>query len=383
MQRASGLTQRTFEEDFFFQCLEHLPVAIYVMTAEGKPYYSNKRSADLLGKTAAAATGPEDLAETYQAYRAGTDELYQFESMPIVRALKGERCRVDDIVLKRGTREIFINVTSAPILDADGKIAFAVAVTEDVTEKKHMEDELRAAINAAEKANRAKSRFVASMSHELRTPLNSILGYSELLQEEAEDLGAGRLLPDLRKINSAGKHLLELITGVLDFSKIEAGKMNVYLEYFDVVNVVNDTVQSVLPLAAKNRNTILTNLSDAAITMHSDMTKIRQILLNLLSNAAKFSHDSEITLNVRQEEEVCIFQVSDNGIGMTETQMVNLFQAFEQADMTTTRNFGGTGLGLALTRELCEILGGTISATSIPAKGSVFTATLPMRAIMP
>ncbi|MGE0130550.1 MAG: response regulator [Blastocatellales bacterium] len=226
-------------------------------------------------------------------------------------------------------------------------------------------------------ANQAKSTFLANMSHELRTPLNAVIGYSEMLQEEAEDLGQGEFIPDLRKINAAGRHLLELINSVLDLSKIEAGKMELYLETFEVKNLIADVAAVIEPLIARNTNRLQAGCAPDAGAMRADLTKVRQVLFNLLSNASKFTESGTITLDVARRDDWLIFRVIDNGIGMTPEQMDKLFQPFTQADASTTRQYGGTGLGLTITRKFCEMMGGEISVESEPERGTTFTVKLP------
>ena len=246
-----------------------------------------------------------------------------------------------------------------------------------------MIDAANLAQEAAEQANRSKSIFLANMSHELRTPLNAIIGYSEMLQEEVEDLGLASLTADLHKIHSAGKHLLGLINDILDLSKIEAGKMGLYLEDFDVAAMVEEVCTTIRPLIEKNANRLEIHRQGDLGEMRSDLTKVRQMLFNLLSNASKFTEDGAIILSLertrRAEGDRLIFTVADNGIGMTEEQMGRLFQAFTQADVSTTRKYGGTGLGLTITRRFCEMMGGAIEVRSEPGKGSVFTISLPAR----
>ena len=237
---------------------------------------------------------------------------------------------------------------------------------------------------AAETANRTKSAFLANMSHELRTPMNAIIGYSEMLMEEAEDLGQEDFIPDLKKIHGAGKHLLALINDVLDLSKIEAGKMTVYCESFDVASMVREVQATVHPLVEKNQNRLELELTPELGAMHSDLTKLRQTLFNLLSNASKFTEKELIRLTVTRTTEPngdwLSFAVQDRGIGMTPEQLGKLFQAFTQADASTTRKYGGTGLGLAISRKFCQILGGDITVTSTYGQGSTFTVSLPARA---
>jgi GAF domain-containing protein/CheY-like chemotaxis protein len=233
-----------------------------------------------------------------------------------------------------------------------------------------------------ELADRHKSEFLANMSHELRTPLNAIIGYSEMLQEDAADLGAEQFTEDLGRINAAGKHLLELINAVLDLSKIEAGKMELYLETFDVAGLIRDIAAVIQPLAGKNANRLEVRCPPETGTMRADLTKVRQALFNLLSNACKFTDRGTVGLAVAREtidgRDFMAFRVSDTGIGMTPEQLTRLFEAFSQADAATTRRYGGTGLGLALSRRLCRMMGGDVTVESVAGQGSTFTIRLPV-----
>jgi len=227
-----------------------------------------------------------------------------------------------------------------------------------------------------EMASEHKSAFLASMSHELRTPLNAIIGYSEMLYEAAQDEGQEEFLPDLAKIRDAGRHLLGLINDILDLSKIEAGKMDLYLEEVDLAGLIEEVRSIVEPLMMANANRLEIVCPAAVGMFYTDRTKLKQSLLNLLSNAGKFTHDGRVKLEVRPALTEISFIVSDTGIGMTEEQQGRLFQAFSQADASTTRQYGGTGLGLAISRHFCEMLGGSIAVESAPGRGSTFTITL-------
>jgi signal transduction histidine kinase/DNA-binding response OmpR family regulator len=249
------------------------------------------------------------------------------------------------------------------------------------TELVAVNEALTAAKEHAEKASRAKSEFLANMSHELRTPLNAIIGYSELLQEEMEELGQQKALPDLVKINSAGKHLLGLINDVLDLSKIEAGKTQLFIENFEVRSMLDDLMSTIQPAAAEKNNTLSVECSADLGFMDGDVVKIRQILFNLLSNACKFTKNGNIWLEVNRHKgsdgEEIVFWIRDTGIGMTANQLSRLFQSFTQADASTTRKYGGTGLGLAISQQFCNMMGGKISVESRPGEGSAFTFQLP------
>jgi two-component system, sensor histidine kinase and response regulator len=319
--------------------------------------------------------------------------------------------RLELTAIRKDGESFPAEIAIAPI-STDGAKMFA-AYVRDITERKRIErelasytnvledahetqrkdaerlaalvSELRVAHQRAEKATRAKSEFLASMSHELRTPLNAIILYSELLQEEAKDRESLDSVPDLDRIRTAGKHLLDLINGILDLSKIEAGKMGLELEHFDVKTMVEELTATVAPLAHKNRNLLSVRVNDDAGTIHGDLTKTRQILLNLLSNAAKFTSDGAITVEARRgvlHGFACVeFSVTDTGIGMTEAQTSKVFEPFTQADVTTTRKYGGTGLGLAIVSRFCELMGGTVVVDSRPDHGSRFTVKLPVQMI--
>jgi signal transduction histidine kinase/CheY-like chemotaxis protein len=234
---------------------------------------------------------------------------------------------------------------------------------------------------AAETANQYKSAFLANMSHELRTPLNAIIGYSEMLEEDAQAGGHTSFVPDLQKIRGAGRQLLGLINDVLDLSKIEAGKMRLYLETFDLFGVLQEVAATVEPLVRKKGNRLLLECREDIGSLREDVSKVRQVLLNLLSNAAKFTENGTIFLEASREVGVqgnwVTVRVRDTGIGMTPEEMSRLFQPFTQADGGTMRKYGGTGLGLALSRKFCRMMGGDITVESTPGKGSTFTVRLP------
>ena len=302
--------------------------------------------------------------------------------------------RMELTAMRRSGETFPLEVAIAPI-SCDGAPMFA-GYMRDITERKQSEaalaqraeqlatlvDELRITQRQAEQATRAKSDFLASMSHELRTPLNAIILYSELLQEQADDEGNTQSSSDLERIQSAGRHLLELINGILDLSKIEAGKMPISVETFGVKGMVDHLLDTVGSLIEKNGNTLTVRYGDEINTITADLTKTRQILLNLLSNAGKFTKDGAIALLVEQRavngREMVEFTVTDTGVGMTPEQASKVFDPFTQADVTTTRKYGGTGLGLALVSRFCHLMGGEVFVESRIGVGSRFTARLPL-----
>jgi signal transduction histidine kinase/CheY-like chemotaxis protein len=257
-------------------------------------------------------------------------------------------------------------------------------VSDRTAELKHAVEDAEMAREQAQEANKTKSAFLANMSHELRTPMNAIIGYSEMLLEEAEETGDKWMEPDLKKVLSSAKHLLQLINDILDLSKIEAGRMTVFLEPVDILQAAKDVAATVEPLVAKNANTFELKCAADIGSMRTDLTKLRQTLFNLLSNASKFTEKGKITLEIeRRADGMVSFAVQDTGIGMSAAQVDKLFGEFVQADASTTRKYGGTGLGLAISRKFCRMLGGDITVESEPGQGSIFTAILPVEAKEP
>jgi signal transduction histidine kinase len=273
--------------------------------------------------------------------------------------------------------------------DAEGRATRVLGINLDITERYEAEKELLAAKFQAEEASAAKSQFLANMSHELRTPLNAIIGYSEILKEDAEERGQLDLKPDLERINISGRHLLQLINEVLDLSRIEAGRTELHLEEIDLAALTKEIAATVRPLVEANGNRLIVDIPDEPGMMRADATKLRQILFNLLSNAAKFTERGEVRFSLsrfRDEagaggKEWVRFRVADTGIGIVPESLDSVFMAFERSEAGRDSKYGGTGLGLAISRHYSEMMGGAISVDSKPGEGSRFTVRLPAKAV--
>jgi signal transduction histidine kinase/CheY-like chemotaxis protein len=348
----------------------------------------------ILDTTLRVRSGNRAFYQTFQVSLEETEDRLIYElgngqwDIPDLRTL------LEDIVPKSSVFNDFqlehdfpaigrrVMLLNARKLQAGHHGELLVLAMEDVTERRRAEEEVAKAKEAAETANKTKSLFLANMSHELRTPLNAILGYSEMLQEEAVERELeGQFGADLEKINGAGKHLLALINGILDLSKIEAGKMELFLESFDLTKMIDEIASTIRPMVEKNANTLDIQRAPDLGMMHADQIKVRQALFNLLSNAVKFTHEGNISLEASRKNvdgrDYFLFRVTDTGIGLSPEQIVKLFQDFTQADASTTRKFGGTGLGLALTQRFCEMMGGDVTVQSVSGAGSIFTIKLP------
>ncbi|RYC29983.1 response regulator [Lichenibacterium minor] len=331
---------------------------------------------------AMAGRRPEELLRLRMRDITVAEDRAVSEAALKTAACAGEPATVEKRLLRPDGTTLWVANTKSAIAPVAGRRTVLV-VAIDIAERKVAEQALADAKSAAEEANLAKSTFIANMSHELRTPLSAIIGYSEMMAEEiADGCDGSELAADMAKVEGNARHLLGLINDVLDLSKVESGKMEVYAEDFDVEPTLRDLVATVETLVAKKNNRLVLDLQPGLGRMRSDMTKLRQVLLNLLSNAAKFTDGGTITLSAsrtpgRDGTDRLSFAVSDTGIGMTGDQLAKLFQRFTQADTSTTRRFGGTGLGLSLAKAFADMLGGDVAATSVEGQGSRFTFTLP------
>ena len=367
IENAHLFTSARRQKQYFEELVRNSPVAIVTLNTDHNIVSCNPSFERLYGYPEHEIVGGnlDDLITTEDT----RSEAVAYTTEAGDRAVKGIGRR-----RRRDGSLVDVEVLAVPVV-LDGKRVGMMGLYHDVTELLHARRE-------AELANDAKSRFLASMSHELRTPLNAIIGYSEMLEEDADAAGQTDFIPDLQKIRGAGRHLLTLINDILDLSKIEAGRMELYVEPFEVRKVIDDVVTTVQPLVDRNGNRLVLDCSDDLGAMRSDQTRLRQILLNLLSNACKFTEGGTITLAAVRtgsgpEGGGLVFRVSDTGIGMTPEQMARLFEAFTQAEASTSNRYGGTGLGLAISRRFCRMMGGDVTVDSAPGRGSTFTVTLP------
>ncbi|MEH2167622.1 MAG: ATP-binding protein [Nostoc sp.] len=417
------------------QFLEAMPVGVFIIDAEGEPYYTNQIGQQILGQGAIAEVSTEELSKVYQAYLAGTDQLYPSDRLPILRALQGQSTRVDDMEIRRCGKINTIEVLGKPIYDESGNVAFASATFFDITQRKQTEkllaeynrtleaqvkkrteefqqvieqlqttqeeliqsqkiaaQEQQAAVREAARsaaANLAKSEFLANMSHELRTPLNAILGFTQVMSRDYSLSSEHQ--ENLAIINRAGEHLLKLINDILEMSKIEAGKITLNCSSFDLIHLLKNLEEMLhLRAASKNLELLFEYAPDIPKYIETDENKLCQVLLNLLGNAIKFTERGRVTLRVRlgvdeqksrgageQGEQnlsypsVLFFEVQDTGCGIAPQELDLLFEAFEQTEIG--RKFQqGTGLGLAISRKYVQLMGGDITVSTMPGVGSTF-----------
>ena len=368
---------------------ENAAEGICQTTPQGRYLSANPALARILGYASPSALieGITDInQQLYVKPNRRAEFIAAMQANPVVSGFESQVYRQDGSI-------IWISENSRAVRDATGRIVCYEGTVEDITESKEASVALKQAKEAAVAASRAKSTFLANMSHELRTPLNAIIGYGEILAEEAEDSGYGDLVPDLERICNAGRNLLTLINDILDISKIEAGRMDLYPEAFNISTLIESVISTAQPLVDRNGNTLEVECDSEIEMMIADVTKVQQILLNLLSNAAKFTTAGQIKLKVssllpepqnleyRESENSATsfiqFQVSDTGIGMSPEQLDILFQPFTQGDASTTRRYGGTGLGLTISQRFCQMMGGSITVESQLDRGSTFTVILP------
>ena len=369
IENARLFTAAQEQKQYFAELVSNSPVAIVTLDVQHNVVSCNPAFEKMYGYREAEVVGRnlDDFITTESTRSEAVGYTEQALASRPVQVISQRRRKDGSIV--------DVEVLGVPVV-VNGRRVGLMALYHDITE-------LLRARHDAEQANSAKSQFLASMSHELRTPLNAIIGYSEMLQEDATDRGDPASIPDLQKIHSAGKHLLALINDVLDLSKIEAGKMELFLESFDIAPLVDQVATTVRPLVEKNANRLTVQCAEDLGAMHSDATRLRQVLLNLLSNASKFTDHGQITLDVTRDGADVVFRVRDTGIGMTPDQLSRLFEAFTQAEASTAAKYGGTGLGLAISRRFCQLMGGDVAVESTAGKGSVFTVRIPASGPVP
>lgn len=314
-----------------------------------------------------------------------TDFLFSYPSQEAFQSF--------ETTIEKPDRKITISVSQTEI-EGENNRAGKLLIIKDITEEKEaarriiqMNQSLAEAMDQATSANQAKSQFLANMSHELRTPLNAIIGYAEMVGEELDEKGESQLVDDMGRIKSSGKHLLDLINDILDLSKIEAGRMEFELNEFSIVDLIRDTAEVIRPLVESNGNQLKIVVDENLANMTADVIKTRQVLINLLSNASKFTKNGKVELKVEpntiERKPAVDFIVSDTGIGMTPKQRARLFEKFFQGESGSDTRYEGTGLGLAISKHFCELMGGTIGVTSERGVGTTFSVTLPLRVSRP
>jgi len=360
------------------QVIEQASDAVFITNNEGIIGYVNPAFETITGYD------KEEIVGRHFAVLSTTFHKNQPDQELWWTVMRGEIFSGVRLNKRKDNEEFYSQEVVAPLKDAFGNITHIVFTCRDISVQLEQEAKIQAVLiekQMAERASREKSSFLANMSHELRTPLNAIIGYSEILQEEYKEEQDSEGLDDLKKIHAAGTHLLALINDILDFSKIEAGKLELLYEDIEVGHMVQEAVHMVAPIMQKNRNQFSVHMDDDLGEMCTDAMRLRQCLINLLSNASKFAQGKPVTLRVRREhrlgEEWLRFSVEDKGIGINPDKVAGLFQAFSQADATTTRRFGGTGLGLTISRKLVRMMGGDIDVHSQLGKGSTFTICVP------
>ncbi len=367
IENARLYTTATRQRQYFEALVLNSPVAIVTLDTRHRVVAGNPSFEALFGYSREEYLGRnlDELIATDTSLSDAVAITQHVLDQGAVRTVGRRRCR-------DGT-QVEVEILGVPV-QVDGELVGLMGIYHDITE-------LSRARRTAEEASSAKSQFLANMSHELRTPLNAIIGYSEMLEEEVAEIDHAELAPDLQKIRSAGRHLLALINDILDLSKIEAGKSELYLEEFDVAGMVQDVAMTIRPLVEKNGNVLRIEHGSVG-RMRADLTKVRQMLLNLLSNACKFTEHGTVTLAVTRvgsgSGEEIMFAVRDSGIGMTPAQLDRLFEAFSQAEASTSKKYGGTGLGLAITRRFAQLMGGDVTVASETGRGSTFTIRLPL-----
>ena len=354
-------------DDFFL----HSNVAMKVKDKDGRILRVNDVAAGLMGRPA-----KDLLGKTVDV--VATPETAQLIRMHDHEVLDGHGVTAYEEHLNYLGGSYSLLTRRFPITDEHNAIAGVGVISMDITQRMHTEQELRIAKMEADSANRAKSLFLANMSHELRTPLNSIIGLSELTFEQAEEREDHETAEIMQRVVNAGRHLLSLINDILDISRIESGRIELHTEVVHVQTLLESIINSMQPLARANGNKLLLEAAPGVDLACVDVTRLRQVVLNLIGNAVKFTRNGEVKVALSCQGEHLQIVVADTGIGMTPDQLQRIFEPFEQADRSIARRFGGSGLGLTISRQLLGLMGGNIGVTSDIQSGSVFTVTLPV-----
>jgi PAS domain S-box-containing protein len=376
------VNERTEELRKVVQAVEQSPLCVVITDATGNIEHVNSTFTKVTGYES-----HEVIGKNSRVLKSGETPSDLYESL-WETILSGKVWQSEIRNRKKNGKLYWASISIAPVTNDEGAVTHFVAMIDDITRAKKAEDEkqaaaveIKAAKDQAEQANRAKSEFLANMSHELRTPMNAILGYSEMLMEDAEDAGQEDFIPDLKKINQAGTHLLALINDVLDLAKIESGKMEAFCEEINLDSLIDEVAATAHPLLEKNDNKLSIERGMNLGNAFQDLTRLRQVLFNLMSNAAKFTHEGTVALHVnritREGRDWLTLAVSDNGIGIAADKLDHVFDEFTQADNSTTRDYGGTGLGLAISRRICKLLGGDLNVRSKLGEGSTLLRQLP------
>jgi len=368
------------------QFLEAVPVGVYVVDATGKPYYANQTAQQLLGKGIAPEATIAQLPEIYQAYLAGTQQIYPADQLPIVRALRGERATIDNQEIRQGDKIIPLEVWGNPIFDKDGRLVYAISAFKDITQRKQAEaerirftQELELKNAALQRMDQLKDEFLANTSHELRTPLNGIIGITESMIDGATGELSERQIANLSMVVSSARRLSSLVNDILDFSKLKNQDIELQRKPVDFRQIAGLVLTLSRPLLAGKPVELKNEIREDLPAVDGDENRLQQIMYNLVGNAIKFTESGSVTVSaIALTDDLLEVTVSDTGIGIPPDKLTDIFQAFEQVDASISREYGGTGLGLSITKQLVELHGGTIRVESELGKGSRFIFTLPI-----
>ena len=369
------------------QILEAIPVGLFVMDAQGQPYYANQAAQEILGKGIVPDAPPERLVEIYQVYIAQTDQIYPNADLPVVRAVKGECVTADNLEIHHPDKIIPLEVWGNPIFDRDGNVVFAIAAFQDITHRKQAEaerlrftQELELKNAALQRLDRLKDEFLANISHELRTPLNGIIGITESLIDGAAGPLNDQQIVNLSMVVSSGKRLASLVNDILDFAKLKNRDIELQKKPIDFCQIAEVVLNLSLPLVAGKSLKLKNEIQPDLPAVEGDENRLQQIMYNLVGNAIKFTESGLITVSGAVVNDKVEITVADTGIGIAADQFNDIFKSFEQADASISREYGGSGLGLSITKQLVELHGGTIRVESEVNQGSRFIFTLPISA---